>query len=174
MKITLAPMLLALSIAALFLPAGRARAGTPQKGDEMIFGCQGEGCGCTGATKTSKPFTLYRQMNAQSAVIAEYKTPVDATAGDAFTLVKEPGQHRIVALRQPVAGLKVGSLVTRLFHHGEGFWQASLNGNRVEFQEAVQASWKTLRPTKLETWYQITVQGQSGYATTFPFRTCHE
>ena len=174
MKITLALMLLALSIAALFLPAGSARAETPEKGDDMIFGCQGEGCGCTGETKTSKPFTLYRKMNAQSAVIAEYKTPVEATAGDAFTLVKDPGQHRITALRQPVPGLRVGGVVSRLFHHGEGFWQADSNGKKVAFQEAVQASWKTIKPTQLETWYQVTVQGQTGYATTFPFRACFD
>jgi hypothetical protein len=168
------PILFVASIAAILLLTGAARAESPQTGAEIIFGCQGEGCGCTGDKKTSKPFKLYKQMDENSPIIGDYKEPVNATAGDSFTLVKDPGQHRITALHEPVGGLKVGSVINRLFHHGEGFWQANFNGKKIEFEEVTQVTWKTIKPTKLETWYQVTVQGQPGYSKTFPFKACFD
>lgn len=168
------PFLLAASLAASSPFVTTARAETPETGQEIIFGCQGEGCGCTGDTKTSKPFKLHKKMNEQSAVVGDYKEPVNAIAGDAFSLVTEPGQHKITAVRKPVGGLKVGSVVDRLFHYGEGSWQANFNGKKVQFQEAIEVSWKTIKPTKFETWYQITVQGQPGYSRTFPFKACFD
>jgi len=174
MNSRIALFLFAVSIATVSLLMGAAWAETPEAGDEIIFGCQGEGCGCTGDKKTSKPFKLYKQMNEKSEVIGDYKEPVTASAGDSFSLVKDPGQYKVTAMHEPVGGLKVGSVISRLFHHGEGSFQGTFNGRKVEFQDAVEVTLKTIKPTKLETWYQITVQGQPGYSKIFPFKACFD
>ena len=149
--------------AALFVatPVAAQAPPTPEKGDEIIFGCaEGEGCGCSGATQTSKKFRLYESMNASKP-------------GDSFSLVKEPGRYKVTALRKRLVGLKVGDTVDRLFSHGEGVMQAQFNGKKFIF-EGDDLSLKTIVPTKVETWYQVSVGALHGYSRTFPFKTCFE
>lgn len=162
--------------AALFVatPVAAQAPPTPEKGDEIIFGCaEGEGCGCSGATQTSKKFRLYELMNASSKLLGDYAAPVAAKPGDSFSLVKEPGRYKVTALRKRFVGLKVGDTVDRLFSHGEGVMQAQFNGKKFIF-EGDDLSLKTIVPTKVETWYQVSVGALHGYSRTFPFKTCFE
>ena len=161
---------------ALLLPApgaAQSPAPTPGKGDDIIFGCEGEGCGCSGETKTNRKFALYEEMNAASERLGEWSAPVAAKPGDAFSLVKAPGRYRVKAVKKPVAGVKVGDTLERLFSEGEGFFFATLRGRKISF-EGDDLELVTLEPTKLETWYQVSVGALHGYSRIFPFRGCLE
>lgn len=165
-------ILMSAALAALAAPAV-AQSPVPERGDEIIYGCgEGEGCGCSGEKRTSKSFRLYEDMSASSPLLGAYKGSVAAQPGASFSLVKEPGSYRVTAVHKPLAGLKVGDVVDRLFSHGEGVMQVRFNGKRIIFEDEIEL--EPIVPTRIETWYQVSVGARHGYSRTFPFRTCHE
>ena len=99
-----------LTLCSFFLIAA-AHAETPQRGAELVFGCQGEGCGCSGLKKTNKAFRLYEEMSVSSKLLGDYKKPVKAVHGDLFSRILAPGSYRIVEVIKPTAGLKAGDVI---------------------------------------------------------------
>jgi hypothetical protein len=151
-----------------------AHAETPERGAELVFGCQGEGCGCSGQKITNKAFRLYEEMSVSSKLLGDYKKPVKAGHGDSFSRILAPGNYRIVEVIKPTAGLKAGDIIDSVFSHGEGWLQARFNGRKIGFEEGVDLKLEAIERTKVETWYVISVGDRIGYSQTFPFRGCRE
>jgi hypothetical protein len=164
----------ALYAALLFLgPMTQVSAEILPSGTDIIFGCEGEGCGCTYETNTRRNFVLYKDMHDSSRRLGSYPSGTTAEAGDVFSVVVDPGEYRVESVRTKSVPLKSGNRIHTRFYLGEGAWQAKLGARNVKWEEG-DIKLKQIRPTIYKVWTQISVGEVHGYANTFPFEGCLE
>lgn len=144
-----------------------------QSGNDLLEGCQGEGCGCTNEKKSNKDFVLYEKMDLKSKVLGQFKSGTEAVAGKATTKILEKGKSKIIEVKDPAIGLKKGDEVNTVFYLGEGFEKVKLGDKWVEFEDE-KVKMKEIKAPKYETWLEVSVGKIKGFTSTFPFMGCLE
>lgn len=83
---------------------------------EILESCEGEGCGCTRKETTNQKFVVYSEMDKSSKVLGKFGAATKASAGKLRTKVIQAGKAKIVEVKNPKIGLKVGDIVTHIFN----------------------------------------------------------
>ncbi len=140
---------------------------------EIIPGCEGEGCGCTKESKTNKKMILYEKMDTNSKVIKTYKAKTKAKLKSSFIKIIKKGKYKITKVTDSSLEVKIGQEFNELSSEGEGYFSATINGKNISFNYE-QIEYETLEDAKKEYWHQISVGGKLGYTNIFPFLGCLE
>lgn len=152
---------------------GRYFSSAARAGDDLIEGCQGEGCGCTDAKKSNKDFVLYEKMDLKSKVLGKFKSGTEAQAGKATTRILKKGKSKVTEVTDSALGLKKGDEVNTVFDLGEGFMKVKHGEKWIEYSDD-NVKLKEIEAPKYENWLEITVGKLHGYSSTFPFMGCFE
>lgn len=139
----------------------------------IIDGCEGEGCGCTYAKVTNKPFTLFDSIGKSKTPIATFSTAVPGKILASFSSVRSSGKYRVNSVRNQQSSLKRGQIITHLFYLGEGLYNARYRGRLVQFAHD-DVKLAMVRKTKLVPWFMVAAGGKVGYTNVFPFDGCLE
>ena len=165
-----------------------AFAGFPLLAQEIIPGCEGEGCGCYQSYRnarkrkqradfeieTIRPFTLYKKMNVESKMIGRFKPGIKARPLGQLMLVENKGEYIIKSVKNGNLSLKVGDKLQLLIYEGEGFDRAQHDGKWISFSELDDLELQTIRQTKLSNWTHIQVDKLTGFTKESPFELCLE
>lgn len=152
---------------------GRLFTSHAQAADDLIDGCQGEGCGCTDQKKSNKGFELYEKMDLKSKILGKFKAGTEATAGKATTKILNKGKSKVTEVKESALGLKKGDEVNTVFYLGEGFMKLKRGDKWIEYSED-DITLKEIEAFKYENWLEVTVGKLHGYTPTFPFMGCLE
>ncbi len=158
-------LLMALSAAPLFA----------QMPDDVMGGCEGEGCSCAREKVTDEVAVLYEKMDKASSQVAILPAGTVTQPPEAYMKIISRGSAVVTAIHNSDAKLllKVGDKIDTIMNEGEGFTSARFNGASFNFYFS-DVELNVLEPFNYEQWYKINTGKVSGYSLSFPYEGCLE
>jgi hypothetical protein len=161
----------------LSLLALSAHAANLQIKNNIVNGCEGEGCDCTHSKLTESPFKLYARMNKKSKVLGRFPHATEASDVEVFTAILQPERAKVLKVRDAKKpekiAVKAGDELTHIFDHGEGHYTALWKGQQIDYFNE-QLNLEIIANGKHEKWTKMKVGKLTGYTPGFPFFGCME